>query len=155
MLWPIVLVGCFGSLTIKLPVTLASFADAVFHSGSAGCGLLGSVVAISSVIGARPVAYTVASSASAWRRRCFSGANSTVQLAAADAIWERLMGVYLLVDIDSGAAGGSPARYGRNALRPAVRHVAGLVPAIVTAAVAAKLARSAGLGLTARSLTGS
>jgi hypothetical protein len=34
-------------------------------------------------------------------------------------------------------------------------HVAGLVRAMVTAAVAAKLARSARLGLTARSLTGS
>ena len=41
-------------------MTLASFPDAVFHSGPAGFGLLGSVVAIGSVVVARPVAYTVA-----------------------------------------------------------------------------------------------
>jgi hypothetical protein len=55
-------------------------------------------VAIGSVIGARRVAYTVAlvpvGVATLLLLRC---ANSTVQLAAADAIWERLMGVYPLV----------------------------------------------------------
>ena len=52
MRWPIVLVGCFGLFTMNLPVTLAAFANSVFHSGPSGYGLLSSVVAAGSLTGA-------------------------------------------------------------------------------------------------------
>ncbi|MFC0622880.1 MFS transporter [Kribbella deserti] len=52
VLWPVVLVGIFGFFTMSLPVTLAAFADSVFHSGAAGYGLLNSVVALGALAGA-------------------------------------------------------------------------------------------------------
>ncbi|HEU4946179.1 MAG TPA: MFS transporter [Kribbella sp.] len=50
--WAVVLVGIFGMFTISLPVTLTAFADAVFHTGAAGYGMLNSVVAAGSLAGA-------------------------------------------------------------------------------------------------------
>jgi MFS family permease len=52
LFWPTVLVGVFAVFTMNLPVTLAAYANSVFHSGAAGCGLLSSVVAIGSLMGA-------------------------------------------------------------------------------------------------------
>ncbi len=52
VLWPTVLAGVFGLFTCNLPVTLASFAHSVFHSGPSGYGLLSATVAIGSVAGA-------------------------------------------------------------------------------------------------------
>jgi MFS family permease len=52
VLWPTVLAGVFGVFTCNLPVTLASFAHSVFHSGPSGYGLLSATVAIGSVAGA-------------------------------------------------------------------------------------------------------
>lgn len=80
-----------------------------------------------------------------------TSANSTVQLAAGDAIRGRVMGVYLLVFIGSGALGGPvlgavDERYGpRTGML-----LAGVVPAMATLAVAWKLARDAQLRLAVR-----
>lgn len=52
ILWTIVLVGTFGTFVSNLPVTNAAFARLVFHNGPGGYGLLGSVAAIGSVLGA-------------------------------------------------------------------------------------------------------
>jgi MFS family permease len=52
VLWPTVLAGVFGLFTANLPVTLASFAHSVFHSGPSGYGLLSATVAVGSVAGA-------------------------------------------------------------------------------------------------------
>lgn len=50
--WPVALVGVLGRFTLSLPVTLASFASSVFHSGSAGYGFLSSMLAVGSLAGA-------------------------------------------------------------------------------------------------------
>jgi hypothetical protein len=50
--WAIVLVGIFGMFAISLPVTLTAFADVVFHTGATGYGVLNSVVAVGSLMGA-------------------------------------------------------------------------------------------------------
>ena len=112
MLWPIVLVGCFWSVTINLPVTLASLADAVFHSGLPG--LRAARLGRGDRLRHRPAARGLHGRARPGRR----GDAAVSQVRELD------------------RATGSR----RCDLR---------------AAVAAKLARSAGLGLTARSLTGS
>lgn len=52
VLWPTVLAGVFGMFTANLPVTLAAYAKTVFHSGPSGYGLLASILAIGSLIGA-------------------------------------------------------------------------------------------------------
>lgn len=52
VLWPTVLAGVFGVFTCNLPVTLAAYAKAVFHSGPGGYGLLSATVAVGSVAGA-------------------------------------------------------------------------------------------------------
>jgi MFS family permease len=52
IMWPIILAGTFGFFTTNLPVSLASFAHSVFHSGASGYGLLTSALAIGSLIGA-------------------------------------------------------------------------------------------------------
>lgn len=49
---PILLVGVIGLFTINLPVTLAAYAKTVFDSGAGGYGLLSSLVAVGSVVGA-------------------------------------------------------------------------------------------------------
>jgi len=77
-----------------------------------------------------------------------TAANSTVQLAAADAIRGRVMGVYLLVFIGSGAVGGPLLGYIDQHLGPrAGMLLAGLAPAIVLALVCRRLARETGLRL--------
>src|ERR1700760_3606489 len=52
VLWPTVLAGVFGLCAASLPVSLASFAHSVFHSGPSGYGLLSATVAVGSVAGA-------------------------------------------------------------------------------------------------------
>jgi MFS family permease len=77
-----------------------------------------------------------------------TAANSTVQLAAADAIRGRVMGVYLLVFIGSGAIGGPLLGYIDQHFGPrAGMLLAGLAPAIVLALVCQRLARETGLRL--------
>ena len=181
MRWPIVLVGCFGLFTMNLPVTLAAFANSVFHSGPSGYGLLSSVVAAGSLTGAiisarrtstrlRALAATagvlaitemIAAAApdelmytaalvpvGAATLMFLTAANSTVQLAAADAIRGRVMGVYLLVFIGSGAIGGPLLGYIDQHFGPrAGMLLAGLAPAIVLAVVCQRLARETGLRL--------
>jgi MFS family permease len=181
MRWPIVLVGCFGLFTMNLPVTLAAFANSVFHSGPGGYGLLSSVVAVGSLTGAlvsarrtstrlRALAATAAVLAitemmaaaaptelvytaalvpvGAATLMFLTAANSTVQLAAADAIRGRVMGVYLLVFIGSGAIGGPLLGYIDQRLGPrAGMLLAGLAPAIVLTLVCQRLAHETGLRL--------
>jgi MFS family permease len=77
-----------------------------------------------------------------------TAANATVQLAAADAIRGRVMGVYLLVFIGSGAIGGPLLGYIDQHFGPrAGMLLAGLAPAIVLALVCQRLARETGLRL--------
>jgi len=181
MRWPILLVGCFGLFTMNLPVTLAAFANSVFHSGPSGYGLLSSVVAAGSLTGAivsarrtstrlRALAATagvlaitemIAAAApdelmytaalvpvGAATLMFLTAANATVQLAAADAIRGRVMGVYLLVFIGSGAIGGPLLGYIDQHFGPrAGMLLAGLAPAIVLALVCQRLARETGLRL--------
>jgi MFS family permease len=52
VLWPTMLVGLLGMFSSNLPVTLASFAKSVFHTGPTGYGLLSAVVAVGSLGGA-------------------------------------------------------------------------------------------------------
>jgi len=52
MLWTMVLIGVFAVFTNNLPVTLAAYAKFVFHSGAGGYGLLSSVLAVGSLVGA-------------------------------------------------------------------------------------------------------
>jgi MFS family permease len=52
LIWPIVLVGFVGSIGLNLPVVLSTYAKNVFHTGAAGYGLLNSMVALGSMIGA-------------------------------------------------------------------------------------------------------
>jgi MFS family permease len=77
-----------------------------------------------------------------------TAANSTVQLAAADAIRGRVMGVYLLVFIGSGAVGAPILGYIDQHLGPrAGMLLAGLAPATVLGLVCHRLALEAGLRL--------
>lgn len=72
----------------------------------------------------------------------YTSANSTVQLASGDAIRGRVMGVYLMVFIGSGALGGPLIGWlDQHAGPRAGMLISGLVPAIATALVALKLAR--------------
>jgi MFS family permease len=76
----------------------------------------------------------------------FTSANSAVQLATDDAIRGRVMGVYLLVFIGSGAVGGPIVGSIDQHLGPRVGMLlAGLIPALATALIAVKLARDSGL----------
>jgi MFS family permease len=52
LLWLIVLVGVVGSLGLNMPVVLTSFSTEVFDIGPLGYGLLSSMLAVGSVIGA-------------------------------------------------------------------------------------------------------
>lgn len=78
----------------------------------------------------------------------YTSANSTVQLAADDSIRGRVMSVYLMVFIGSGAIGGPLVGWLDEHLGPrAGMLISGLVPAIVTALVAMRLARLADVRL--------
>jgi MFS family permease len=52
LLWLIVLVGVVGTMGLNMPVVLTTYATQVFHVGPVGYGLLSSMLAIGSVIGA-------------------------------------------------------------------------------------------------------
>lgn len=52
VLWTTLLIGVFGMFTANLPVTLASYAKSVQHTGPGGYGLLNATVAVGSVAGA-------------------------------------------------------------------------------------------------------
>jgi MFS family permease len=78
----------------------------------------------------------------------YTSANSSVQLAADDSIRGRVMSVYLMVFIGSGAIGGPLVGWLDEYLGPrAGMLISGLVPAIVTALVAVRLARRADIRL--------
>ncbi len=77
-----------------------------------------------------------------------TSANSTVQLAADDALRGRVMGLYLLVFIGSGAIGGPLLGAIDQHLGPRFGLLlAGLVPGLVMLAVAGRLAHDGGLRL--------
>jgi MFS family permease len=83
----------------------------------------------------------------------YTSANSTVQLAAGDAIRGRVMGVYLLVFIGSGAIGGPIIGYLDEHLGPRTGMlISGLVPALATVVVALKLARDSNLRMRPRTV---
>ncbi len=72
-----------------------------------------------------------------------TSANATVQLAAGDAMRGRVMGVYLLVFIGSGAIGGPLLGALDQHFGPRLGMLlAGVVPAVATTAIAWRLARS-------------
>jgi MFS family permease len=84
-----------------------------------------------------------------------TAANSSVQLAADDSIRGRVMGIYLLVFIGSGAFGGPLLGAIDEHLGPRLGMLlSGLVPAVATIAVACKLAHDAQLRVQVR-LSGS
>jgi MFS family permease len=84
-----------------------------------------------------------------------TAANSSVQLAADDSIRGRVMGIYLLVFIGSGAFGGPLLGAIDEHLGPRLGMLlSGLVPALATIAVACKLAHDAQLRVQVR-LSGS
>jgi MFS family permease len=83
----------------------------------------------------------------------YTSANSTVQLAAGDAIRGRVMGVYLLVFIGSGAIGGPIIGWLDEHLGPRTGMlISGLVPAVATVVVALKLARDSNLRMRPRTV---
>jgi MFS family permease len=83
----------------------------------------------------------------------YTSANSTVQLAAGDAIRGRVMSVYLLVFIGAGAIGGPLIGFLDQHLGPRTGMlISGLVPAIATAFVAMKLARDTNTRLRPRTV---
>ena len=77
-----------------------------------------------------------------------TGANSCVQLAAADALRGRVMGLYLLVFIGAGSFGGPTLGFIDESFGPRTGMlVSGLLPAIVLAVIAVHLARAGELRL--------
>ncbi|GAA4776530.1 MULTISPECIES: MFS transporter [Streptomyces] len=52
LVWPIVLVGFIGTFGFNFPIWLAAFVDEVFHSGASTYGLLNTLMAVGSLIGA-------------------------------------------------------------------------------------------------------
>lgn len=138
--WPVALVGVVGMFTLSLGVTMASFAKSVFHSGSAGYGLLSSSLALGSMLGAvlsarhgrAPRLRGLVGSAAALALAevlCalaptvvtfvpllivlgaaalsfITTAQSMVQLSTPSRLRGRVLAVYLLVFLGSGAAGG-------------------------------------------------
>jgi MFS family permease len=52
LIWPIVLVGFVGTFGFNFPIWLSAFADKVFDAGAGTYGLLNSLMAVGSVIGA-------------------------------------------------------------------------------------------------------
>ena len=78
----------------------------------------------------------------------YTSANSTVQLAAEDSIRGRVMSVYLMVFIGSGAIGGPLVGWLDEHLGPRTGMlISGLVPAVITVLVAVRLARLADVRL--------
>jgi MFS family permease len=82
-----------------------------------------------------------------------TSANASVQLATRDSIRGRVMGVYLLVFIGSGAVGGPLLGAVDQHLSPQFgMFLAGVVPALATVVIALKLAKQAQLRLQLRPL---
>ncbi|GGK13699.1 MFS transporter [Streptomyces camponoticapitis] len=52
LIWPIVLVGFIGTFGFNFPIWLSAFADDVFHAGAGTYGLLNTLMAVGSLIGA-------------------------------------------------------------------------------------------------------
>jgi MFS family permease len=52
LIWPIVLVGFIGTFGFNFPIWLSAFANKVFHSGAGTYGLLNSLMAAGSLLGA-------------------------------------------------------------------------------------------------------
>ncbi|MFZ4177232.1 MFS transporter [Streptomyces griseoincarnatus] len=52
LIWPIVLVGFFGTFALNFPVHLSAFADDVFHAGAGAYSLFNTLVAAGSLAGA-------------------------------------------------------------------------------------------------------
>ncbi len=52
LLWLVVLVGVVGCLGLNMPVVLTTYATTVFHTGPMGYGVMTSMLAVGSVIGA-------------------------------------------------------------------------------------------------------
>jgi MFS family permease len=52
LIWPIVLAGFVGSIGLNMPILLSAYAKNVFHAGAGGYGLLNSMVALGSMVGA-------------------------------------------------------------------------------------------------------
>ncbi|MDQ6657084.1 MAG: MFS transporter [Actinomycetota bacterium] len=180
--WPVVLVGVLGMFTLSLPVTLASFANSIFHSGSSGYGLLSSALALGSLGGAvfsarnartprlrglvgAAVALAAAELVCAVAPTAvtfipllvllgatvlsfITTAQSMVQLTTPASLRGRVLGIYLLVFLGSGAIGGPLvgwviSSYGaRSALL-----LAGVCSAAVALTLATYLARTEHLGV--------
>ena len=180
--WPVLLVGTFGVFITSLPVTLASFADSVFHSGAGGYGLLNSLVAFGSLIGAMLSARRVrrgrlrtlvgiaavlaiatmlaASAPTAWAflpllvalgvatLQFLTTAQSMVQQTTPDDLRGRVLGVYTLVFVGSGAIGSPLVGIIDEQVGPRIGLLlAGAIPAAVTLLVARRLARDSRLRL--------
>jgi MFS family permease len=180
--WPVLLVGTFGVFIMSLPVTLAAFADSVLHSGAGGYGLLNSLVACGSLIGALLSARRVrrgrlrtlvgiaailavatmlaASAPTAWAflpllvalgvatLQFLTTAQSMVQQTTPDDLRGRVVGVYTLVFIGSGAIGSPLIGLIDEHVGPRVGLLlAGAIPATVTLLVARKLAHDGRLRL--------
>jgi MFS family permease len=52
LIWPIVLAGFVGSIGLNMPIVLSAYAKNVFHTGASGYGVLNSMIAFGSMIGA-------------------------------------------------------------------------------------------------------
>ncbi|WP_432828599.1 MFS transporter [Dactylosporangium sp. CA-092794] len=179
ILWTTVLIGTFGTFIASIPVTNAAFARMVFNSGAAGYGMLSSVVAVGSLVGAlfaasrdRPrlrtsviaamclsalyvlagvvpglIGYAIVAAAIGMMTMTLvTAANSTVQTSAEDHIRGRVMGLYILVFLGGGAAGGPiigavAEHYGPRA----GMLVNGIAAGLVTVLVAIQLARAVGV----------
>lgn len=180
--WPVLLVGTFGVFISSLPVTLAAFADGVLHSGPGGYGLLNSLVACGSLIGALVSARRVrrnrlrtlvgiaallalatmlaASAPTAWAflpllvslgmatLLFLTTAQSMVQQTTPDELRGRVLGVYTLVFVGSGAIGSPVIGVVDEHLGPrAGLLLAAAIPAAVTLLVARRLAHDSHLRL--------
>lgn len=180
IVWTIVLVGTFGTFISNLPVTNAAFARLVFHNGPGGYGLLGSVGAIGSVLGAlfaatrhrRPrlrsnlaagallaALYGLASTVPGFAGYAIvlvaigavtitfmTSCNSTIQIAADLHVRGRVMGLYNLVFIGGGAAGGPLIGAVDQYAGPRVGMlVSGAVPGLITVFVAIRLRHTLGV----------
>ncbi|MGI8416736.1 MAG: MFS transporter, partial [Nakamurella sp.] len=180
--WPVLLVGVLGMFTLSLPVTLASFANSVFHSGSSGYGLLSSALALGSLGGAvfsarnartprlrglvgAAVALAAAELVCAVAPTAvtfipllvllgatvlsfITTAQSMVQLTTPAAMRGRVLGVYLLVFLGSGAIGGPlvGSIIGSYGARAALL-LAGICSAAVALTLATYLAKTEHLGI--------
>ncbi len=180
--WPVALVGVIGMFTLSLGVTMASFAKSVFHSGSAGYGLLSSALALGSMLGAvlsarsnrAPRLRGLVGSAAALaiaELLCalaptmltfvpllivlgaaalsfITTAQSMVQLSTPAGLRGRVLAVYLLVFLGSGAAGGPLVGWVIDSFGARVGlGLAGVCSALAAVALAGHLARTGHLRL--------